>query len=105
MYEVWRVSALPGEGEADVSDYEQEIEDTSFVITNGVQKLADLTGDHIELVLGFPWAVFYKHVHPISCPERNKSKQLPAPAPADIPDTFKRMFEGGPTADEPKGEK
>ena len=83
-------------------DVEARVKAASDQIAAGVQALADITGDHIELAIGIHSVVYYKFYHPASCPEYGKDKPKELPAHDDVPDVFKRMFEDGGTADEPK---
>jgi len=85
------------------SDLEQQIEILSSTINGAVQSLATITGEHIELALGFPFAIYYKFYHPAECSD-NAETMADLRKPADVPDVFKRMFSNGDLPDEPKAE-
>jgi len=83
-------------------DVNVAIKAASIAISDGAQAMADATGTHVELVLGMFGVVYYHYYHPPTCPERDKPKELPAHD--DIPDVFKKLWEDGGTAEEPKPE-
>ena len=83
------------------SDLEQQIEILSSTINGAVQSLATITGEHIELALGFPFAIYYKFYHPAACSDKAET-MADVRKPADVPDVFKRMFSNGDLPDEPK---
>ena len=85
------------------SDLEQQIEILSSTVNGAIQTLADITGEHIEVALGFPFAIYYKFYHPAECSD-NAETMADLRKPADVPDVFKRMFSNGDLPDEPKAE-
>ena len=87
------------------SDLEQQIEILSSTINGAVQTLANITGEHIELALGFPFAIYYKFYHPAACSDNAETMaDVRKPGEDGVPEVFKRMFSTADLPDEPKAE-
>lgn len=71
---------------------EDEIRAASRRMDRAAQELADLIDEHVQLgwsdTAGPIPRAFFKTYHPLSCPERKAPE-------AEVPDSFKRLFEDG----------
>jgi len=83
---------------------EQAIEAALVRHKEAIQEMADLMDEHIEVALGMLGIVAYKLYHPKSCPSIAHTDEKKEPPETDIPDAFKRMFDGGETVEEPKAD-